>query len=446
MCFSVAGTNCHIKRELIKKGRALLWITKAIMAVSYTKHTSLFPLVFLLCAPLACQSQNTTINSTTTPSNITYLTGVRGCGTGLNPEYRYLCDRRAAWGIVLETLASAGFLLSIGLLLGLLLWTLCTCMSSRHSRCGTVGGSILSMSLFLLATAGIFAITFSFIIGLTPQTCPTRVFLFGVLFALAFSCLLARCLAMLGFAAARGWGEPGVALGLFAVQVIISTEWLIIVLVRDQKPCEYSQKEFAMLQIYVLCLLLISLILSMQILCRSCFTYSYSYTGPTNQQWRAQAATLFVTLLLSACIWVVWIAMLTRGNPEVDRRPVWDDPVLSIALVANGWVLVIGHGLSQVALFCRGEATAQEVPLNFVGWTSPNANIPGLESQKEGKENGSFETDGENRRGRRAEPALRSPYESGFSMTEIDPNKDYTIPRPQTTNFNQPYDEYYGEE
>ncbi|XP_014864976.1 PREDICTED: retinoic acid-induced protein 3-like isoform X2 [Poecilia mexicana] len=417
------------------------------MAVSYTKHTSLFPLVFLLCAPLACQSQNnTTINSTTTPSNITYLMGVRGCGTGLTPEYRYLCDRRAAWGIVLETLASAGFLLSIGLLLGLLLWTLCTCMSSRHSRCGTVGGSILSMSLFLLATAGIFAITFSFIIGLTPQTCPTRVFLFGVLFALAFSCLLARCLAMLGFAAARGWGEPGVALGLFAVQVIISTEWLIIVLVRDQKPCEYSQKEFAMLQIYVLCLLLISLILSMQILCRSCFTYSYSYTGPTNQQWRAQAAALFVTLLLSACIWVVWIAMLTRGNPEVDRRPVWDDPVLSIALVANGWVLVIGHGLSQVALFCRGEATAQEVPLNFVGWTSPNANIPGLESQKEGKENGSFETDGENRRGRRAEPALRSPYESGFSMTEIDPNKDYTIPRPQTTNFNQPYDEYYGEE
>ncbi|KAM4717793.1 retinoic acid-induced protein 3 [Anableps anableps] len=418
-----------------------------MMAVSYKKHTSLFPLLFVLYAPLIClcQSLNTTINSTTTPSNITSLAGVRGCGTGLNPVYRYLCDRRAAWGIVLETLASAGFLLSIGLLLGLLLWALCICTSSRH-RHSTIGGSVLSISLFLLATAGIFAITFSFIIRLTPQTCPTRVFLFTVLFALAFSCLLARCLAMLGFAAARGWGEPGMALGLFAVQVIISTEWLIIVLVRDQKTCEYSQKEFAMLQIYVLCLLLISLILSLQILCRSCVTYSYSYTGPTNQQWRAQATTLCVTLLLSACIWVVWIAMLTRGNPELNRRPVWDDPVLSIALVTNGWVLLMGHGLSQVAFFCRGEATAQEVPLNFVGWTSPSGDIPGLGSQKEGKENGSFENDGENRRGRRAEPALRSPYESGFSMTEIDPNKDYTIPRPQTTNFNQPYDEYYGEE
>ncbi|MED6251062.1 hypothetical protein ATANTOWER_020622 [Ataeniobius toweri] len=422
------------------------------MAFSYKKHTSIFALLFLLYAPLncLCQSQNnTTISPTnsapTSPSNISSLNGVRGCGTDLNPVYQYLCDRQAAWGIVMETLATAGFLLSISLLLGMLLWALCTCVSSRHRLSTTIGSRVFSMSLFLLATAGIFAITFSFIIRLSPQTCPTRIFLFGVMFALAFSCLLARCLAMLGFTAAQGWGEPGVALGLFAVQVIISTEWLIIVLVRDKKPCEYSQEEFAMLQIFVLCLLLISLILSLQILCRS-FTYSYNYTGPTNQLWRAQALMLCLTLLLSACIWVVWIAMLTRGNLEVGRRPVWDDPVLCIALVANGWVLLVGHGLSQVAFFCRGEATAQEVPISFASWTSPGADIPGLGSQKEGKENGSFENDGGNRRGRRAEPTLQSPYESGFSMTEIDPNKDYTIPRPKTTNYNQPYDEYYGQE
>uniref|UniRef100_A0A3Q2P1H9 G protein-coupled receptor class C group 5 member D n=1 Tax=Fundulus heteroclitus TaxID=8078 RepID=A0A3Q2P1H9_FUNHE len=420
------------------------------MAFASRKHTSLFPILFLLYSPLTClcqsQNTNTTSSSSTTPSTNTSAMDVRGCGKGLNPIYRYLCDRRAAWGIVLETLASAGFLLSVGLLLGLLLWTLCTYACSRHRRSSTVGGTVFSMSLFLLATAGIFAITFSFIIKLTPQTCPTRIFLFGVLFALAFSCLLARCLAMLGFAAARSWGEPAVALGLFVVQVIISTQWLIIVLVRDKNTCEYSQEEFAMLQIYVLCLLLISLIMSFQILCRTCFTYTYSYTGPTNQLWKPQAAMLCFTLLLSACIWVVWIAMLTKGNPEVDHRPDWDDPVLSIALVANGWVLLMGHGLSQVAFFCRGEATAQELPLSFAGWNTANAEMPGLGSQKEGKENGSFENDGENRRGRRAEPALRSPYESGFSMTEIDPNKDYTIPRPQTTNFNQPYDEYYEQE
>lgn len=83
----------------------------------------------------------------------------------------------------------------------------------------------------------------------------------------------------------------------------------------------------------------------------------------------------------------------------MGRRPAWDDPVLSIALVANGWVLLMGHGLSQVAFFCKGETTSKDVPLSFAGWTSPNADIPGLASRKEGKENGSFEGEGENRRG-----------------------------------------------
>lgn len=418
-----------------------------MMAFSSKKHKSVFPLLFLLYAPLTCLSQST--NSSSNSSSVSPTSSsdinVRGCGTGLDPVYRYLCDRRAAWGIVLETLASTGFLFSMGLLLGVLLWSLCTCISSRHQR-SSIGGVVLCMCMFLLATAGIFAITFSFIISLTPQTCPTRIFLFSVLFSLAFSCLLARCLALLGFSAVRGWGEPAVALGLFIVQVIISTQWLIIVLVRDKNPCEYSQEEFVMLQIYVLCLLAIGLILSLQLLCRSCLTYSYSYTGPTNQQWRVQAMLLCLTLFVCTCIWVVWITMLVKGNYEMGRRPTWDDPLVSIALVANGWVLLLGHGLSQITFFCRGEATSKDLPLSFAGWTSPNADVPGLGSQKEGRENGSFESDGENRRGKRTEPKLRSPYESAFSMKEIDPDKDYTIPRPQTTNYSEPYDDYYGQD
>lgn len=387
------------------------------MNMAFLSQKSLFPLLLLFYVPLTCLCQsansssiNTTTNTPTTsltPSNDTSLKGVPGCRRGLHPIYRYLCDRRAAWGIVLETLASSGFLFSMCLLFGLLLWSLCICVSSRQQRSG-IGGTVACMSMFLLATAGIFAITFSFIIRLTPQTCPTRLFLFGVLFSLAFSCLLARCLALLGFAAARGWGEPALALGLFIVQIIISTQWLILVLVRDKKPCEYSQEEFVMLQIYVLCLLAISLILSLHFLCRSCFTYSYSYTGAARQQGRAQAMLLCLTLLLSACIWVVWITMLTKGNPEVGRRPQWDDPVLSIALVANGWVLLMGHGLSQVAFLCRGEAKSKDVPLSFAGWTSPSADIPGLNSPKEGKENGSFESDGENRRGEKLSSLARN--------------------------------------
>ncbi|KAG8006428.1 Retinoic acid-induced protein 3 [Nibea albiflora] len=419
------------------------------MNMAFLSERRLFPVLLLFYVPLTClcQSNSSSANTTTTSSpsqNVTSLKGVPGCGRRLNPIYRYLCDRRAAWGIVLETLASSGFLFSVGLLLCLLFWALCICASSKRQRTG-IGGTLACMSMFLFATAGIFAITFSFIIRLTPQTCPTRIFLFGVFFSLAFSCLLARCLALLGFAATRGWGEAGVALGLFTVQVIIATQWLILVLVRDNNPCEYSQEEFAMLQIYVLCLLAISLILAMHLLCRSCFTYSYSYTG-ASEQGRMQAILLFLTLLLSACIWIVWIVMFTKGNPELGRRSRWDDPVLSIALVANGWVFLMGHGLSQMAFLCRGEAKSKDIPLSFAGWTSQGADMPGLNSPKEGKENGSFESDREQRRGRRTEQSLRSPYESGFSMTEIDPDKDFTIPRPQTTNYREPYDEYYEQD
>lgn len=372
--------------------------------------TPLFPLVLFFSAPFSglCQSAQTdnsssvgpTANtpSASSPSSNTTSLKVPGCGGGLPPVYTYLCDRRAVWGIVLETLASSGFLFSLVLLVGLLLWSLWVCVSSRNNR-SNIGGTVACMSMFLLATAGIFAITFSFIVRLSSQTCPTRVFLFSVLFSLAFSCLLARCLALLGFAAARGWGEPAVALGLFVVQVIISTEWLILVLVRDKKPCEYSQEEFVMLQIYVLCLLAVSLILSMHFLCRACFTYSYSYAGAAHQHSRQQAVLLCLTLLLSSAIWVVWISMLTRVNSELGRRPQWDDPVLAIALVANGWVFLMGHGLFQVAFLCRGEAKSKDIPLSFAGWTSPSADIPGLGSPKEGKENGSFENEAENRRG-----------------------------------------------
>ncbi|XP_010873304.2 G-protein coupled receptor family C group 5 member D [Esox lucius] len=429
-------------------------------------HKSLF--LLLLC-PSTVMASNTTsftalTNSTAAPFNGTDKTAVNntlspynsstvqrnssstspvqdavpGCAVDLDPRYSYLCDRRAAWGIVVESLATLGFLVCVGLLVGLLFWNLWACVSSRS--CRGVGGGSASVALFLIATAGIFALTFAFIVRLTPQTCPTRLFLFGVLFSLAFSCLLVRGLVLLGWAVVWGLGEAGLALALFTVQVVIATEWLIIVLLRDGQPCQYSQGEFVMLLIYVLVLLATGLVMSLCCLCHSCNTYSY---GGNRQEGLLHAGLLGLTLTLSAAIWVVWIALLTRGNLQIGRRPQWDDPVLSIALVANGWVLLLGHGLAQVALLCSGEASSKDGPLDFGGWISPDGNIPSLVGPKEGRDNGSFENDGVDKGGRRL-PALRSPYESGFSMTEIDPEKDYSIPRPQTTNISEPYPEYYG--
>lgn len=380
------------------------------MEMFFKKHNSLLTL-FLLQLTFICLCQSTNSSSstnittamTTSSANYVLLTNkslnIPGCNVGLDPMFRYLCDRQAVWGIVVVVLVSSGFLFSLALLVGLLSWSLWRCLSSRKQH-SSIGGRVASMSLFLLATAGLFAATFSFIIQLNPQTCPARVFLFSVFFSLAFSCLLARCLALLGFATAQGWREPSVAVGLFLVQVIISAQWLLIVLVRDKMSCEYTQDEMVMLQIYVMCLLAIGLVLSMHFLCRSCLTFSYSYARAAHQHGMIQSIMLSLTLLLSTCIWVVWIAMILWGNRTLGRQPQWDDPVLSITLVTNAWVMLMGYGLPQVASLCRGEAKCKDIHLNFSGWTSPSADIPGLNSPKEGTNNKSFETYGENRRGK----------------------------------------------
>ncbi|XP_035254829.1 G-protein coupled receptor family C group 5 member D [Anguilla anguilla] len=410
-----------------------------------------FLLLFLLLVahPSASQAANTndssladgSKNKAASQGNVTSQSPAPGCGPGLDPVYSYLCDRQAAWGIVVEALATLGFLVTAGLALGLVAWAMWACLPPRRRR--GIGAGVVTQLLFLVGVAGLFGLTFATVIRLTPRTCPTRVFLFGVLFALCFSALLARSAALLGFAAVRGWGEPLAALALSAVQVIVATEWLITVLVRDGLPCAYSQAEFAMLLIYVLCLLAAALLFSLWSLCRSCCGYGYGYAGTSQGHARWQAALLFLAALLSACIWVVWIALLTRGNPAMGRRPLWDDPVLSVALVSNGWALLLCHALPQLAFLCRGEAWLKEGPLDFAGWTSPTSGIGSLGAAKQGRDNGTFQNDTQDR-GKGQEPVLRSPYESGFSMAEIDPDKDYTIPRAQTANINEPYDEYYG--
>ena len=348
--------------------------------------------------------RNSTSNSSLDSVDAQTPAPAPGCGPGLAPIYFNLCDKQAAWGIVVESLASLGFVLSVGLLLGLLLWSLwrcCSCCRIRSLRFGGAGASVVSLLLFLLGTAGLFALTFAFVVHLTPRTCPTRLFLFGVLSALCFSALLARCLALLGFGVARGWAEPVVVVVLTAVQVIIAVEWLLMVLVRDGLPCSYSQAEFAMLLIYVLCLLAAALVLAARLVWRTrrAYGYSYRHTAAWSRAGHTQATLLLLTVLLAAAVWVVWIALLTRGNPEMGRRPAWDDPVLSVALVASGWVMLLGHGVSQLAVLCRREARTKGSTLDFTSWTTPSPGLGSLPSPKGGRDNRSFENDTDNRRG-----------------------------------------------
>nr|XP_055051152.1 G-protein coupled receptor family C group 5 member B [Misgurnus anguillicaudatus] len=348
--------------------------------------------------------------------------GPAGCRSDLQEIYWHLCN---TWGIAVQAATALGFVTCVATALGLLV---------RWGHVSREPGRRAALLLFLLATAGVFALPFSFVISLSAETCPIRVFLFGVSFAVAFGALVARGLALLDVGLALGWREVGVILALALVQTIIAAEWLLVVLVRDGGPCAFSQLEFIMLQLYVMVLMGAALVVALRFLRAACVTYSYSHTGHTRQRAKLQAGLLVLTLLFSVCVWVTWITLLTYGNLVTGHRPDWDDPVIGVALAVNGWVLLLGHGFPQVRFLCQREGYAKNPPLDFTGWTSSTTE-PAAEP-KPGTDNSGFQLDADERR----DQALES---FGIPMKEINAEKNYRIPRPTATNINQTYDHYY---
>ncbi|XP_066563503.1 G-protein coupled receptor family C group 5 member B isoform X1 [Amia ocellicauda] len=406
----------------------------------------------------------------------TNATRARGCGEGLAPVYSYLCDLDAVWGVVVEALASLGFLLAVGLALGLVGWVACGLCARRtgSGRWGhwggrgcPAGGEVALLLFLLLGCAGLFALVFAFVIQSDARTCPTRVFLFGVLFAQVFSSLLALALWLPGPRGCSGrggaWGALGLAVALTLVQVVIAVEWLVLVLVRDGLPCYYSQAEFILLQVYVLVLLATALGASLLRVGCLFYRHSYGYDSSAGSVWaRVQSGLLCLVLVLCVGVWVVWITLLIRGNPEMGRRPRWDDPVLSVALLTCAACVLLGAALPQFLHLLglgggeAGGAKGKGGPPDFRGWTSPTT-LTGLGSERAGRENSSYvssegageepvEEKKKKKRGNRKDPelkSLKSPYESGYTMTEIDPDTDFSIPRPQTAAIaEEPYN--YG--
>uniref|UniRef100_UPI00398EC07C retinoic acid-induced protein 3-like isoform X1 n=2 Tax=Pristiophorus japonicus TaxID=55135 RepID=UPI00398EC07C len=254
------------------------------------------------------------------------VTPPRGCGSNLLAVYYNLCDLDNVWGIVLEAVAAVGIISTL-ILIVVLLGITPFITDRRKKACVPV------QCIFLLGTLGIFGLTFAFIIKLDQKTCYTRVFLWGVLFAICFSCLLAHVWRLLRLV--RSGKGPQVChmlllvLSLALVQVIIAIEYLVLTSVRFGNLCVYNPRDFTMLLIYVLFLMALTFILSM-------FTFCGQY-----RKWKKHGAHIFITMLFSIAIWVVWIVMLVRGNVELNKSPQWDDPTLSIALVSNGWVFII---------------------------------------------------------------------------------------------------------
>ncbi|XP_036597575.1 G-protein coupled receptor family C group 5 member B isoform X3 [Trichosurus vulpecula] len=279
----------------------------------------------------------------------------RGCGLDLLPQYVSLCDLDAIWGIVVEAVAGAGALIT--LLLILILLVRLPFIKDKEKK-GPLGLNFL----FLLGTLGLFGLTFAFIIREDETICSARRFLWGVLFALCFSCLLSQAWRVRRLVrhgkSPSGWHLAGLAICLMLVQVIIATEWLVLNVVRDKKlACSYEPMDFALALIYDMVLLVVTLGLSLFTLCGKF------------KKWKKNGVCLILTSFLSILIWVAWMTMYLFGNAELSKGDVWSDPTLAIALVSSGWVFVIFHAIPEV--HCSILPSQQENTPNYFDTSQP---------------------------------------------------------------------------
>ncbi|NWX98728.1 GPC5C protein, partial [Nothoprocta ornata] len=285
-----------------------------------------------------------------------------GCGHDLSSLYYNLCDLSAAWGIVLEAVASLGIVTTFVL-------TIVLVASLPFVQEPPKRSLVATQVLFLLGTFGLFCLTFDFIVGPDFSTCTSRRFLFGVLFAVCFSCLLAHALALNFLArrnrAPRGWATLAVALLLALVEVIVNAEWLLITVVRREggspDPCRVADADFVMALIYVMVLLAAAFGAAWPPLL--CGRYP---------RWRKHGAFILATTGLSAAIWVAWTAMYLYGNRRAGAKPRWDDPTLAIALVSNACAFVLLYVIPEVThVTRRGPAQAHDdegYPTRGVGY------------------------------------------------------------------------------
>ncbi|KAJ8390664.1 hypothetical protein AAFF_G00100440 [Aldrovandia affinis] len=265
-----------------------------------------------------------------------------GCGADVGRPYRALCDLEAAWGVVLEALAGGGALACL-LVGGVLLGRLHT-VAEPEKR-----GTAPPLLLLLVGLLGLFGLSFAYLIEKDEPLCLARRALWGVLFALCFSCLLAqgwrlRRLARQDGRAPGGWALTGLVLALTAVQVIIAAEWLLLTVVREGQPaCRYMPLDFALVCSYVVVLLVAALGASALALCGK------------ERRWRCHAVWLFVSCLLSVLLWAAWLVFYLYGNEALGRalgrQADWDEPVLAAALVSQGWLLLLFHVVPE-AHFC----------------------------------------------------------------------------------------------
>uniref|UniRef100_A0AAY4BBP8 G-protein coupled receptors family 3 profile domain-containing protein n=1 Tax=Denticeps clupeoides TaxID=299321 RepID=A0AAY4BBP8_9TELE len=265
-----------------------------------------------------------------------------GCSSAVDPLYFNLCDLGSAWGIVVEAFAGAGVVTSFLLMI--------IQVASLPFVSNTMRKSMVPLqAIFQVFTTGLFGLAFAFIVGKSATTCVARRFLFGVLFAGCFSCLLVHglWLAILERKEwkTRGWLLSLGVLALWLVEVIINTEWLTITKsdvgnTTANLACGITHVDFVMALIYVIVLLVAVLLVALFLLTHK------------HKPFRRDALYILLTSTVSASIWTTWIIMYVSGNARLGKNS-WDDPTLAIGLVSNGWVFLLLYTVPGLCIMTR---------------------------------------------------------------------------------------------
>lgn len=278
----------------------------------------------------------------------------KGCGSSISSIYYNLCDLTTVWGVVVEAVAAAGVVTSF--ILFVILMASLPFVTDKKRK-----GMVALQAGILVCTLGLFGLSFAFIVGQYSTSCAARRFLFGVLFS---GCL--ACLAMHGLWLAllerrgrglRSWMLCLGALGLWLVEVIINTEWLIITVVRSplggvvdpELSCSIDKMDFVMSLIYVMVLLVAVVLMAVPSLTHK------------HKQWRRDGAFILVTGLCTVVIWVTWIVMYIHGN-RVAGNPSWDEPTLAVAVVSNAWVFLFLYTIPEICLLTQEDPDKEQPP------------------------------------------------------------------------------------
>ncbi|KAM9792646.1 G protein-coupled receptor, class C, group 5, member Bb [Neosynchiropus ocellatus] len=305
----------------------------------------------------------------------------RGCREDVDPSYRVLCDLDSVWGVVLEAAACCGGVVSLVLSALLLVKLRSIPDPARLSGFGPL--------LLLLGTLlGIFPISLVFLVGKNQALCIVRRAFWGPLFALCFSSLLVQGIRLRRLVAGKtspsGSTLAALGLALALVQGIISAEWVLLTVVREGHPaCEYPPLDFALTCSYTLGLLLIAMGISLGVvLCGGEFGMEGSGNDEDReeesdkQKWKCNALWLFLSCLASALLWVAWLGFYLYGSQmlRVKGKPdksagekkdlkVLDEPALAVALVIQGWILLLFHAVPETHLCLR--KTTQSTTQDF---------------------------------------------------------------------------------